>query len=116
MTDKQIIIDGVDVSMCEFLTKTGHCKAQMSIIGIDANKCKCFPNCYYKQLKVKEQEYDKLKTENEKLRNFHINLVGVKECDIRELLKLKQTLAEIKEIAKNSCCLQPTSDCEEYEN
>ena len=50
------------------------------------------------------------------LRNFHINLVGVKECDIRELLKLKQTLAEIKKIAENSCCLQPTSICEEYEN
>ena len=46
------------------------------------------------------QEYDKLKAENEELRNFHINLVGVKECDIRELLKLKQTLTEIKKIAE----------------
>ena len=44
------------------------------------------------QLKRKEQECEELK-------NFHINLVGVKECDIRELLKLKQTLTEIKEIA-----------------
>ena len=30
--------------------------------------------------------------------------------------KYKQTLTEIKEIAEKSCCLQPTSDCEEYEN
>ena len=44
------------------------------------------------------QEYDKLKTEHEELKNFHINLVGVKECEIKELLKLKQTLVEIKPI------------------
>lgn len=65
MTDRQIIIDSIDVSACEFLTKTGHCKAQMSIMGTDANKCKCFPNCYYKQLKRKEQECERLKHDNE---------------------------------------------------
>lgn len=59
--DKQIITDGVNVSTCEFLTKTGHCRAQMSIMGIDANKCNCFPNCYFKQLKRKEQEYEDLR-------------------------------------------------------
>ena len=53
------------------------------------------------KIKSLEQEYDKLKAENEELKNFHINLVGVKECDIRELLKLKQTLTEIQEIAEN---------------
>lgn len=63
MTDKQIIIDGVDVSGCEFLTKTVHCKAQMSILGTDTNKCKCFPNCHFKQLKRKEQECEELKKE-----------------------------------------------------
>ena len=67
---KPIIVTGVDVSKCEFLTKTGHCRAHMSIMGIDTNKCECFPNCYFKQLKRKEQE-----------------------CN-----KLKQTIAEIKEI------------------
>ena len=65
MTNKQVIYNGVDVSMCEFLTKTGHCKAQMSIMGIDANKCKCFPNCYYKQLKAKEQECESWKKAND---------------------------------------------------
>ena len=42
-----------------------------------------------------------LKAENEELKNFHINLVGVKECEIKELVKLKQTLTEIKEIAEH---------------
>lgn len=57
MTDKeQIIINGVDISGCEFLTKTGYCKAQMSIMGTDTNKCKCFPNCYFKQLQKEKFE------------------------------------------------------------
>jgi methionine synthase II (cobalamin-independent) len=46
-----------------------------------------------KELEEKEQECEELK-------NFHINLVGVKECEIKELLKLKQTLVEIKDIAE----------------
>ena len=48
-------------------------------------------NCYELQ-----EQLNQLKADNEELRNFNINLVGVKECDIRELLKLKQTLSEIK--------------------
>ena len=46
-----------------------------------------------KIIKHKEQECEELKS-------FHINLVGVKECEIKELLKLKQTLEEIREIAE----------------
>lgn len=53
---KPIIVTGVDVSKCEFLTKTGHCKAHMSIMGIDTNKCECFPNCYFKQLTREKRE------------------------------------------------------------
>lgn len=39
-----------------------------------------------------------LKAENEQLKNFHINLVGVKECEIKELARYKQALEKIKEI------------------
>ena len=35
---------------------------------------------------------------------------------INILDKYKQALTEIKEVAEKSCCLQPTSVCEEYEN
>jgi hypothetical protein len=82
-------------------------------------------DCLYKKYKRKEQECEELK-------NFHINLVGVKECEIKELAELKaenkhlndllnqalkelektrEILAEIKEIAE---ILAPMT--EEYEN
>lgn len=84
-----------------------------------------------------EQQLDKLKAENEKYSFFIEKLcdyIGL-ECDSEEqamrtlsdfarqmnkarlvIDRYKQTLTEIKEIAENSCCLQPTSDCEEHEN
>ena len=103
MTDKPIIIDGVDVSGCKkYEHEIVRCNATLKNMCFCGGRCtdKKNADCYFKQLKRKEQEYDNLKAENEELRNFHINLVGVKECDIRELLKLKQTLTEIKEIAE----------------
>ena len=60
MTVKQIV-DDVDVSECEYLTETRHCKANMAVMGTDANRCKCFPNCHYKQLIREKQECEKLK-------------------------------------------------------
>ena len=98
MTDKQIIIDGVDVSGCE--------KQGETIAGITcgngerirlANEiitkhklCKDNPNCVYKQLKAKEQECEELKEE------LHQNF---KEKDKLHLI-IDRLLAEIKEIAQ----------------
>lgn len=70
MTDKQITIDGVDVSGCK-LFRNGICASPIN------PKCKLCVEiskkmCYYKQLKAKEQK-----------------------CE-----ELKQTLIEIKEIAE----------------
>ena len=64
MTDKQIIIDGVDVSGCEFYNKDD--KTCREVNGkYDTDICefdKCEnSNCNYKQLKRKEQEYEELK-------------------------------------------------------
>ena len=61
MMNKQVIINNIDVSECEHLTETRHCKAQMAVMGTDANRCKCFPNCHYKQLVREKQECEKLK-------------------------------------------------------
>ena len=61
MTDKQTIIDGIDVSGCLFYYDNGKCSA---ILGDDA--CKDWHNCSYKlqkQLKRKEQECEELKDE-----------------------------------------------------
>ena len=109
MIDKQIIIDGVDVSGCE-------CSSQIDLdINIICNSnspkkcsgyCKDNPNCYYKQLKRKEQElqqamdnYVQLDLQRVKEYNELVDLYKAKEQECEEL---KKTLTEIKETAKNN--------------
>lgn len=55
-----IVIDGVDVSGCEYCLKMTKCRCT---IQQDVYKCLCEenPNCYYKQLQRKEQDYEKVK-------------------------------------------------------
>lgn len=77
MTDKQIIIDGVDVSGCEWYSST---------YFKPCDGCKNTPNCYYKQLKRDEQRIVELN-----------KTIKAKE---QECERLKQTLAQIKEIAE----------------
>ena len=63
MTDKQIIIDGCDVSGCEFFDECevkldwSNCLAHCSPYpeGACYDDCSEHPNCYYKQLKLAEQ-------------------------------------------------------------
>lgn len=139
MTDEQIIIDGVDVSGCNLYRDevsfiggeiiTDICSIwiwQRDYKGLEPScvmKCHCFdnPNCYYKQLKRKEQEceelkkecenweslckhadkqIDELEAELEALKSFDINLVGIKECEIIQLLQYRNALTEIREIAR----------------
>ena len=87
MTDKQIIIDGVDVAGCEDYGYRG--KARYWCHNYD-EPCTDYPNCYYKQLKRKEQECEELKHEVELM-------MDCASCKVDEC---KQTLTEIKEIAE----------------
>ena len=60
MTDKQIIIDGVDVSECASYMDNGECISEL----VYSDYCKVCPNCTYKleqKLKAKEQECEELK-------------------------------------------------------
>ena len=66
MTDKQIIIDGCDVSGCVY-------RAEEKCILKD-DECHFFPNCDHKQLKRKEQECEELKVENKKLKEELLDL------------------------------------------
>ena len=130
MTDKQIIIDGHDVSGCRFYSEklstmngtgsisvtkcNGFCTH--NIRGLDDSSCydahieyaKCKNNnCYYKQLKRKEQECEELKAENDTYKSSIIaNLDKSISKRYRELLEendqLKQTLEEIREIAEKT--------------
>ena len=101
-------IDGIDVSGCKNFS-CGICEEENKIpktINHFTADCRMYPNCYYKQLKRKEQECEELKTwfvdeqiDNDKLQQLYQD----EHCDN---LKLKQTLAETKEIAEkvyNDC-------------
>ena len=103
MTDKQIIIDGVNVSGCKHY-KNRTCIADYCLTDMPFGEAKCElnPNCYYKQLqrekqnsqeardvaikefnraeelktllKRKEQECEELKVENKKLKEELLDL------------------------------------------
>ena len=62
MTDKQIITDGVDVSGCEHINT---CDNKIKCVILQDDVCETNPycegyNCYYKQLKRKEQALDEI--------------------------------------------------------
>ena len=132
MTDKQIIIDGVDVSGCIYFkknNKTPMCRACNS--GVGSPYCEYHKDCYYKNWKRKEQEYEILNIEIEDIAearmeicnqcgerdDYNIPCKQIRDLDyglkleIEENEKLKQTLAEIKKIAE---ILAPMTN--EYEN
>ena len=100
MTDKQIIIDGVDVSGCENLMQ--------GIVPFgcmeDRKTCSCMnnPNCLYKQLKRKEQECERLKEENFTFENLikEIEKQGAIEETIQQLDQLKAENEELKKLLK----------------
>ena len=107
---EEIIIDGVDVAKCRYFTSEwdfnncGHiCKG---------TECKYKRLWCKKQLKLKEQEFDKLyiqlkadeeyhKEEENTLRKIIKNKEERNIELYKENNKLKQTLTEIKEIAEN---------------
>ena len=65
MTDKQIIIDGIDVSGCEYYFDE-KCRCMDASIMQDfylCPQCNNNPNCSYKKWKSKEQECEELKRE-----------------------------------------------------
>lgn len=99
MTDKEIIIDGVDVSGCKYFNR---------FRSICHNKnlcCDCEKNqdCYYKQFARKEQECEELKNEYWKLEQGN-DFLAEKNS------RLKGCFAEIKEIAEPFC-----NACQEFE-
>lgn len=95
MTDKEIIIDSVDVSECDHL-KYDH-------IGCDIDETYCLgSDCYFKQLKRKEQECKNLE---EELRGCRIGIKDIsientEICKISE--KYKQAIDEIENYVRDN--------------
>lgn len=91
MADKQIIIDGVPVQDCCYFDYEND--GYEDSCYIHQNECSA-QNCYYKQLKRKEQECEELKNEYWKLEQGN-DFLAEKNS------KLKGCLSEIKEIAED---------------
>ena len=125
---EEIIIDGVDVSGCEFLVKkddycsySGEYRAYKGQCGCsDEEMCKDHPNCFYKKalkqltrlenqivdlnkmVEAREQECEELKEDRERWKsNFNGKVSAIAKL-LQQLDWLKQTLTEIKEIANYS--------------
>lgn len=115
MTDKQIIINGVDVSKCKLyrdkvsfangMTITDVCSIwiwQRDYSGLEPScimKCHCSnnSNCYYKQLERKEQECERLNEE----RNEYFELMAIRTevlAKIANKLGINTGIIENKEI------------------
>ena len=128
MTDKQIIF-GVDVSKCPY-AEPAYGSPKCRINGYV--HCDGFRNCEYKQLKRKKQrivelnktikakeqecerlknertvdlvkQLDQLKSENEKLQSNVKSALVTVEVITKSNIKLRETLAEIKDIALKAC-------------
>lgn len=140
MTDKEIIIDGVDVSDCNVhylqygtdIAMCGH-EVQQDDNSYIAVQCCLRPNCYYKQLARKTQECEHLNTENEILnsnldsraREFEEALEENHNQNIRwskawvkmwrQRNRYNQALEKIEEIIDNDdwgyCPLDEREDC-----
>lgn len=138
MTDKQIIIDGVDVRKCKHFEAWYESRPNgFGGITIEnycylyEDNCEKYPQCLYRsnqlqqveiQLKRKEQECNKLYIQLKADEEYHKEeentlrkIIKKKEERNIELYKennkLKQTLTEIKEIAE--CCQTP-ANCKDY--
>lgn len=95
MTEKeQIIIDGVDVSGCEYL-ECGMCNAERDNDGY--TDCECYSsecsNCYFKQLARKTQECEELKRDYQELEQRHNEV-------FQEFERLKIECEELKDFAR----------------
>lgn len=112
MTDKEIIIDGVDVSECDYaILPKKQCPAksmpyakETSCIACKEhntkhNFCKNNPNCNFKRLKRKERELEPFK--DDYFKNLDTKTIaGLAKKSIRlttENIKLEDALDEIKQ-------------------
>ena len=105
MTDKQIIIDGVDVSGCKkYEHEIVRCNATLKNMCFCGGRCtdKKNADCYFKQLKRKEQECNKYKqiiTEIEEIaEDFYLDGERVKDKYLAQeiLQKIRECEVENK--------------------
>lgn len=118
---KQIIIDGVDVSKCDWIWKSNYtsydsrCFKNKDVYSQCAY-CKEHPDCYFKQHARKTQECEELKKQLETSEEWRIKAEG-----LNEKLELKNTryhkaLEEIeKELKEDIYCESQECGCDDFE-
>lgn len=106
MVDKQIIINGVDVSECKYFECCSReCTAEYHVMyGYEItsfDNCSDNPNCYYKQLKREERECQQamdnyVKLDNQRVKEYNklVDLYKSKEQEYKELKKECKRLKE----------------------
>lgn len=108
MTDKEVIIDGVNVAGCEYLLSTGYCKIQ-TVFQQNGNEkpygnfleCHFCKDCYYKQLQRLQAENKELKEKYKWFDHYKDSALFNKDlCNKKsdEIDRYKQALEEIKGI------------------
>ena len=124
MTDKQIIIDGIDVSGCEFYSyiesnKYPHrcsCYEDMYGASVVCDLTDCCKNCHYKNWKRKEQEcvryakineqetkdYAELLKQLDQLKSDNKHLNGLLDQALKELEEHREALEKVREIAQQN--------------
>lgn len=121
MTDKQIIIDG---TQCRYASFDGG-NTQRLLCAIDDCFCDCYRenDCYYKQLKAKEQECEELRQFLSKeplaiqaLQKSYESYQKSTKVFSDWVKDYKQLITEIKEIAEKCCIMQAILDCENYDD
>ena len=122
MTDKEIIIDGVDVSKCEFYMhydygKFSHgCNLHKDMFGLPVccDIADCCKDCYFKQLARKTAECEELKKEiinkNEKIKELRLSVSDLTNrlCYLNaeksfRIVDLEQALDTVSEYIKDNC-------------
>ena len=98
--DKQIIIDDVDVSGCEHRCDThktlladGHIKEFKNYCQITNDGCYAI-NCYYKQLKRKEEELEQVRNAYEVCKESRLNVYNKLDAKEQECEELKEIINE----------------------
>lgn len=120
MEDKQIIIDGVPVQDCCYFDYEND--GYEDSCYIHQNECSA-QNCYYKQLKRKEQENNQLKEDEKSLLNVIDDLQKEKNKWVEKYNDLGQDFDQLKrkeqaldEIEKYLDAQQKYFDGEDYHN
>lgn len=106
MTDKHIIIDGVDISKCKHYDEVfNYCdQSYLGEGGLLKNtknpkRCDYSPNCYYKQLKRKKQECDELKAKIRYMEEYIKTVENSRNEFEQENTFLKRILQGINEVS-----------------